>query len=67
MIYKYELFYKGELYKTIYEIPDGKWQSFKAKYFPEWLKRYFPVKTISIEKLFDETSGTPTQKTGMPY
>lgn len=26
------------------DVPAGKWQAFKDKYFPKWLKRIWPVK-----------------------
>lgn len=39
----------GFLVPTAISMPINKWQSFKWKYFPLWLKRLFPVKTAQFE------------------
>jgi len=38
----------GYLVPAYMERPMNKWQAFKGRHFPYWLKRMFPVKTIKF-------------------
>lgn len=46
----------GFLVPSVIEIPKNKWQAFKIKYFPFWLRDIFPIKAEKIDvkkKLLD--------------
>lgn len=38
----------GFLVPECWDVPINKWQRFKQKYFPYWLRRIFPIKTEKI-------------------
>jgi len=39
----------GYLIPKIIEIPNSRWQLFKAKHFPRWLQWVFPIKVEKID------------------
>lgn len=41
------------------EVPATRWQGFKARWFPGWLKRWFPVKTMIQETMTFQGTRVP--------
>lgn len=42
----------SDVAKLVVSVPATWWQHFKYDFFPDWLKRKFPVKFVSVEKMY---------------
>ena len=42
----------SDVAKLVVSVPATWWQHFKYDFFPVWLKRKFPVKFVSVEKMY---------------